>query len=115
MASSAVRELCDEIGVDALCVHLNPAMELIQPGGDRDFRGGRDTIARLARELGRPVVAKETGSGISRRVGRAAVEAGAAGIDVSGAGGTSWVGVETKRAEGMAKRLGEELWDWGIR
>jgi isopentenyl-diphosphate delta-isomerase len=114
MASSAVRELCDAIGVDALCIHLNPAMELIQPGGDRDFRGGRETIARLARELGRPVIAKETGSGVSRKVGRAVVEAGAAGIDVSGAGGTSWVGVETKRASGAAQKLGEELWDWGI-
>jgi isopentenyl-diphosphate delta-isomerase len=24
------------------------------------------------------------------------------------------VGVETRRAEGQARRLGEELWDWGI-
>jgi isopentenyl-diphosphate delta-isomerase len=35
-------------------------------------------------------------------------------VDVSGAGGTSWVGVETRRAEGNARLLGEELWDWGI-
>src|SRR5947209_5905446 len=34
MATSAIKELCAEIGVDALCVHLNPSMELIQPGGD---------------------------------------------------------------------------------
>src|SRR5436305_1350480 len=60
MSTSAIRELASVVGIDALCVHLNPAMELIQPGGDRDFRGGRDTLKRLHQELGKPVVAKET-------------------------------------------------------
>ena len=114
MSTRAVRELCDRIGADALCIHLNPAMELIQPGGDRDFRGGRETLARLAGELGLPLVVKETGSGLSRRVGRVVRELGIATVDVSGAGGTSWVGVETRRARDGARRLGEELWDWGI-
>lgn len=114
MSTAAVRELCLEIGVDALCVHLNPSMELIQPGGDRDFRAGRDTLARLHAELGLPVVVKETGAGLSRRVGEVVRELGIGTVDVSGAGGTSWVGVETKRASGAARELGEELWDWGI-
>ncbi len=114
MSTGAVRELCQAIGVDALCVHLNPSMELIQPGGDRDFRGGRDTLKRLHDELGIPLVVKETGAGLSRRVGSVARELGIRTVDTSGAGGTSWVGVETKRAEGGARRLGEELWDWGI-
>jgi len=39
-------------------------------------------------------------------------------VDVSGAGGTSWVGVETRRAEATgdvrARELGESLWDWGV-
>jgi isopentenyl-diphosphate delta-isomerase len=114
MSSSAIRELCAEIGVDALCVHLNPSMELIQPGGDRDFRDGQKTLARLRAELGLPVVIKETGAGLSRRLGLTARELGITTIDTSGAGGTSWVGVETRRAEGTARALGEELWDWGI-
>jgi isopentenyl-diphosphate delta-isomerase len=117
MSTGAIKELCQTIGVDALCVHLNPAMELIQPGGDRDFRGGKDTLKRLVNELGASgiqVVAKETGSGLSRRVGMAVREAGVRTVDTSGAGGTSWVGVETRRAEGQARSLGEELWDWGI-
>jgi isopentenyl-diphosphate Delta-isomerase len=89
-------------------------MELIQPGGDRDFRGGRETLKRLHQELGKPVVAKETGCGLSRSVGMAILKTGVTAVDVSGAGGTSWVGVETKRAEGAARKLGDEFWDWGI-
>jgi isopentenyl-diphosphate delta-isomerase len=114
MSTNAVRELCKTVGVDALCVHLSTSMELVQPGGDRDFRGGRDTLARLHNELGIPIVLKETGSGLSRRVGKVAKEIGITTVDTSGAGGTSWVGVETRRAEGATKKLGEELWDWGI-
>jgi isopentenyl-diphosphate Delta-isomerase len=97
-----------------LCVHLATSMELIQPGGDRDFRGGRETLARLHGELGLPIVIKETGAGLSRRVGMVAKQIGIRTVDTSGAGGTSWVGVETRRAEGNAKKLGEEMWDWGI-
>jgi isopentenyl-diphosphate delta-isomerase len=114
MSTGTIKELCREIGVDALCVHLNPSMELIQPGGDRDFRCGRETLQRLHGELGIPIVVKETGAGLSRRVGLVAKQIGIGTIDTSGAGGTSWVGVEARRAEGAAQRLGEELWDWGI-
>ncbi|HEX4460409.1 MAG TPA: type 2 isopentenyl-diphosphate Delta-isomerase [Polyangia bacterium] len=114
MSTNAIRELCQAIGVDALCVHLATSMELIQPGGDRDFRGGRETLQRLHGELGLPIVLKETGAGLSRRVGMVAKHLGIRTVDTSGAGGTSWVGVETKRASGQARALGEELWDWGI-
>jgi isopentenyl-diphosphate delta-isomerase len=114
MSTAQVRELVSAIGADALCIHLNPAMELVQPGGDRDFRSGRETIARLQGELGIPIVVKETGCGLSRRVGEIARSIGVRAVDVSGAGGTSWVGVETRRASGPAQKLGEEFWDWGI-
>ena len=119
MTTEQVRALVDAVGADALCVHLNPAMELVQPGGDRDFTGGLETIGRLVRELGGvPVVVKETGCGISPRVAERLKGVGATHVDVSGAGGTSWVGVETKRAseQGDARgaSLGEAFWDWGI-
>jgi len=118
MATGEVHALVEETGADAICIHLNPAMELVQPGGDRDFRGGLDTIARLVRELGTPVVVKETGCGISASLGERLHAVGVKHVDVSGAGGTSWVGVETKRAEASgdsaARALGEAFWDWGI-
>ncbi len=114
MSTEAIAGMLDEVGADAVCVHMNPAMELVQPGGDRDFSGGLQTYQRLWAELDLPVIAKETGNGISHEV---AVKLRAAGIrhaDTSGAGGTSWVGVETLRAEDEARTLGEALWDWGI-
>jgi len=109
-----IQDLVDSVGADAICLHMNPAMELVQPEGDRDFRGGRDTIRRCVEELNVPVIAKETGNGISRETAIALRATGVEYVDVSGAGGTSWVGVETLRAEGDKRALGELLWDWGV-
>jgi isopentenyl-diphosphate delta-isomerase len=117
MAIGEVQALVDDVGADALFVHLNPAMELVQPEGDRDFIGILDAIARLQRELRVPVVAKETGCGISPATAKKLRSVGVRHVDVSGAGGTSWVGVETKRAIGRdddKRALGEALWDWGV-
>lgn len=114
MTTAAVRELVKRVGADALCVHLNPAQELVQPGGDRDFRAGLETLKRLHNELGIPVVAKETGCGLSASVARRIRQLGIEHCDTSGSGGTSWVGVEALRAQGSEKALGEEFWDWGI-
>ena len=75
-------------------------------------------MSLLVRELPFPIVAKETGAGLSRGVGKRLFAAGIRHVDVSGAGGTSWVAVETKRAAHMgdeaSRVLGEALWDWGI-
>jgi len=118
MTTSEVRVLVDEVGADALCLHLNPAMELVQSGGDRDFSHGLDTIGRLVKDLGVPVVVKETGCGISPAVAKRLHDVGVRHVDVSGAGGTSWVGVEATRAgtEGneASRALGEAFWDWGV-
>ncbi len=118
MTTSEVRALVAEVGADALCVHLNPAMELVQPGGDRDFAQGLDTLRRLVEDVGVPILVKETGCGISPAVGKRLRDIDIRHVDVSGAGGTSWVGVETKRAAAKgdteARALGEALWDWGV-
>lgn len=113
MTTAQARDLVDLIGADALCVHLNPGQELIQPEGDRDFRGCLDAIARLTDELGVPVIVKETGSGLSAGVLDRLHAAGVRWVDTSGAGGTTWIGVEALRAEDN-RDLGELFWEWGV-
>jgi isopentenyl-diphosphate delta-isomerase len=115
MTTQQIQDLVDAIGADALCIHFNPAMEIVQPGGDRDFSGGLDVLQRLVEELGKPVVAKETGCGFSRAVAEQIKARGVTALDISGSGGTSWVAVEAHRAlDEDEKALAEELWDWGI-
>jgi len=112
--TSTIASLVEGVGADALCVHLNPAMEIVQPGGDRDFVGVIDAIERLVQELPVPVIAKETGCGIGPRAARKLARVGVRHLDVSGAGGTSWVAVETARAAGQERSLGVALRDWGV-
>ena len=109
-----VESLVRNVGADALCVHLNPAMELIQSDGDRDFRGCVQAVERLCNELPFPIVVKETGNGMSPQTIEKLVGAGVQYVDTSGAGGTSWVGVETLRAKGIRRSMGDRLWDWGV-
>jgi len=114
LPSARIAELVSAVGADAICVHLNPAMEVVQSEGDRDFRGVQATLGRLSSELDFPVIAKETGCGLSSGVGRRLLATGIRDVDVSGAGGTSWVGVETERAQAEDRPLGQAFWDWGI-
>ncbi|MDX2051430.1 MAG: type 2 isopentenyl-diphosphate Delta-isomerase [Polyangiaceae bacterium] len=114
MSTDAIAELVGAVGADALCVHLNPAMELVQPEGDRDFREGLSTVARLVADLPVPIVIKETGCGLSADVAGRLRALGVEHVDVSGSGGTSWVAVETHRAREDQKDLGEAFWEWGI-
>ncbi|MCQ2976869.1 MAG: type 2 isopentenyl-diphosphate Delta-isomerase [archaeon] len=97
---------------DILAIHLNPLQESIQPEGDVDARGYIDSISEISRSINVPVMAKETGTGISSEDAISLENAGVNFIDIEGAGGTSWAAVETYRAEG--RYLGELFWDWGI-
>jgi isopentenyl-diphosphate Delta-isomerase len=112
--TATIASLVEGVGADALCVHLNPAMEIVQPGGDRDFVGVLAALERLVSELSVPVVAKETGCGIGPRAAKKLASVGVRHLDVSGAGGTSWVAVETARASGQERSLGTALRDWGV-
>ncbi len=112
--TAEIAELGDMIGADAMCVHLNPGQELMQPEGDRDFQGCLRGIERLVEELDRPVVAKETGCGLSAPALDKLAETGVEWVDVSGAGGTTWIGVETLRTKPERRDVGEIFWDWGV-
>jgi isopentenyl-diphosphate delta-isomerase len=109
-----VAALANAIGADALCIHLNSAQELVQDEGDRDFRGCARAIRELASELPVPLVVKETGCGLGPRALARLREAGVRWVDVSGAGGTSWTGVEALRGSERQRALGLVLREWGI-
>jgi len=111
-----VRQAMDMIDADMVAVHLNFLQEIAQPEGDTRAAGIIEAIAELAAEV--PVIAKETGAGISNSVALELLEAGVVGIDVGGAGGTSFAAVEAVRAEergmGSRARIGWTFRDWGI-
>ena len=111
-----VKELMNRIQANYIAVHLNPAMELAQPGAeaDSDFTAGYDTIGRLVDTLDGRVIVKECGTGLSASVVQRLESVGVRAVDVSGSGGTSWVKVEALRAEGSLASLGETFAEWGI-
>ncbi len=98
------------IGADGLAVHLNPAQEISQSEGDTDWSHVPNAIEMLCKGVDFPVVAKEIGFGISRDVARALEQAGVACIDVSGAGGTSWIRVEHYRGA----KISSDFFEWGL-
>ncbi len=115
MGFDDARRAVEQIGANGLILHLNPLQEVLQDGGDRNWRGVEAAINALARALPVPVIVKEVGSGISADVARRLVDCGVAAIDVAGAGGTSWAAVESRRAANVADQaLGEIFRDWGI-
>ncbi|HET6272227.1 MAG TPA: type 2 isopentenyl-diphosphate Delta-isomerase [Bacteroidota bacterium] len=108
----SIQRLVDLIKADAFAVHLNPLQEFLQPEGNTDFRGVLSGIGRLVNGLSVPVIVKEIGAGISAEVARRLVEMGVTHIDIAGAGGTSWAGVEALRRKD--REFATQFWDWGI-
>ncbi len=106
------QDAVEMLDADILAIHLNPLQEAIQPEGDLDARNYIDSIRDIVDLIDIPVMAKETGCGISAECAKQLVDAGVSYIDVEGAGGTSWAAVETYRSDD--KFYGETFWDWGI-
>jgi len=105
------KRLVDVIQADALTVHLNPLQEILQTDEENNFKGVLAGVERLVRSLEVPVIIKEVGCGISTQVARQLADAGVQYINIAGAGGTSWAGVESFRNR---SNLAEKFWDWGI-
>lgn len=94
---SQVLEIVEMIHADALAVHLNPLQESLQPEGEPDMRSFIDNLKQLVRESPVPVLLKQTGEGFSRE-SALMVKGLVKGIDVGGAGGTSFAVIEGLRA-----------------
>ncbi len=106
-------ELNKKLEVDAIAVHLNPGQELYQPNGERDFRGLKNVVADFIEQANLPVIIKETGFGIAPDEVDFLLQAGAAYVDVAGAGGTNWLLVEAQQPVANPLDDGESFRDWG--
>lgn len=103
------------IEADGLFLHLNPLQEALQPEGETNFGGLLKKIEAVCKRLSLPVVVKEVGWGISEHAARMLVDAGVSGIDVAGAGGTSWSQVEMHRLDDPFQiEVAAAFRDWGI-
>lgn len=101
------------IGADAFAVHLNNLQEAVQREGDVTAAGYEKELAKICKKVKLPIIAKETGAGISKEAVKSLIKAGVAAIDIGGAGGTSWSAVEILRGRAN-KESSIAFWDWGI-
>ncbi|MFH0922615.1 MAG: type 2 isopentenyl-diphosphate Delta-isomerase [Candidatus Micrarchaeota archaeon] len=107
----SIRNALEQIEADCLFVHINALQDVIQPDGDKKWKGVLARIEGLCGKLDLPVIAKEVGAGINGEIARELQYAGVSAIDVAGAGGTSWAAMELYR---NGAKEGELYWDFGI-
>jgi isopentenyl-diphosphate delta-isomerase len=105
-----VKQLVTAIGANGIALHLNPLQELVQEGGDTNWRNVLAAIRAFCQTADVPVVVKEVGSGLSARVAGQLASAGAVALNVAGAGGTSFARVEYHRGS----KLAAAFFEWGI-
>ena len=110
-SSDPIKKLIDLIEADAFVIHLNPLQELLQPEGNPYFKGLLKSLRRSVKEIKAPIIVKEIGAGISGTVAKDLLETGVKGIDVAGAGGTSWSAIEMLRNKSVPD---DYFWDWGL-
>ena len=118
LGAKDIRTLVEMVGANAIALHLNYLEESVQPEGQTRATGLDTAIRRLVRHSVVPVIAKETGAGISGSVARRLRSLGVKAIDVGGVGGTSFAAIEALRAQDRGDtaraRLGEVFRNWGV-
>jgi len=112
------RKCVEMVDADVLAIHMNPLQETIQMRGETKYRGVLNKVEEVVRGIDVPVIAKETGSGVSYEAAVQLEKVGVQGVDVSGVGGTSWSAIEQYIAKAydddLRRSLGESFWNWGI-
>jgi isopentenyl-diphosphate delta-isomerase len=112
------KKMVEMINADAFIVCLNFLQEAVMPEGESNAKGVLDCIKKLAEDLDKPIIIKESGAGISYDVAKKLSKTKIAGIDVGGLGGTSFAAIEHFRAkikdDKFQERGGKTFWNWGI-
>lgn len=106
-----VKKSIEMIKSDAIALHLNPAQEIVQLEGDRNFSKILENIENIIKNTDIPVIVKETGCGISKRVCKELLNIGVKYIDVSGSGGTNFIEIEDSRRIDLDFT---NIYNWGI-
>lgn len=101
----------DMLDADGIQLHLNCAQEIFMYEGDRNFKGILKNIENIVHKLGKPVIVKEVGFGISKSVAEKLYNVGVKYIDIGGKGGTNFIEIENLRTNTDKY---EEFYDWGI-
>ena len=78
------------IDADALALHMNFLQEAAQPEGDRKAKGCLAASSNISGSIDVPVIAKETGAGVSYEQARALKASGASAIDVGVRVAAAW-------------------------
>lgn len=104
------KKAVDLLKADALQIHLNAPQELVMPEGSKQFSTWLDSIQKMVKEVGVPVIVKEVGFGMSQETIATLKNCGVTTIDVSGQGGTNFVEIENERRK---RKEFHYLEDWG--
>jgi isopentenyl-diphosphate delta-isomerase len=105
----------EAIEANALIIHLNPLQELVQQGGDRNWKQVLEAIYLCADKLSVPVIVKEVGAGISPSNAKQLEQAGIKWIEVAGRGGTNWASIEYARNQSnFEQQVALPFLNWGM-
>jgi isopentenyl-diphosphate Delta-isomerase len=112
LGPEAVARVQEVARPDVFGLHLNALQEVVQDGGDTDFRGLYARLEAILHQCRLPVYVKECGGGIAPEIVARLASLGVAYVDVSGSDGTSWAAVEARLSADPA--LGERFRDFGL-
>lgn len=101
----------DLLEADAIQIHLNPAQELVQTEGERNFCGILKNIENIVKKSEVPVIVKEVGFGMSQKTVKKLHDVGVKYVDISGYGGSNFFEIENLRDPNADI---SDLFSWGI-
>ena len=99
------------LSADAIQIHLNPAQELVQVEGERNFCGILKNVEEIVKKSEVPVIVKEVGFGMSPKTVKKLYDIGVRYVDISGYGGTNFFEIENLRDPNSDI---SDLFSWGI-
>lgn len=99
------------IDAHAMQIHLNLAQEMVMKEGDNSYHDPLSIIEELVEKFDCPIIVKETGCGISKKVAKRLIEKNVKYIDIAGQGGTNFIEIEDLRNFDMDF---SDFYTWGI-